>query len=317
MRLAPSLAPSLAPLRSAFGPASIRRALAVSAAVLQAAVGAPAMGQFTPPVRPAAVAEPTSGEDAVRVRWAVIGDAKAGGTVRVAATFTIHPKWHIYWSNPGESGAPTRLSIELPEGCGLVAERGGRPVVDFPLPEVIRHGDTTIGYEGEVTLSFEVRLPEALPAGGLPAKVKADWLVCRESCLLGKNAAEIDLAKPVAAADPAVVRLSESLKAVPGPFPKSWKASLEEVGESDATLVVTLPPEAAKAPLVFLPHDNAGVALAEGYVAEGVGPELRVPLTISRDAATGAELRVSGVIVVGNDGRAHAFDLPVPMVKAH
>lgn len=316
MRIAQRLVPRIVPLRPTFGSARLRRSGAILVAALQAVVVAPASGQFTLPTRPAAVAEPSSGEEAVRVRWAVVGEAKAGGTVRVAATFTIHPKWHIYWSNPGESGAPTRLSIELPEGCVLVAERGGRPVVDFPLPEVIRHGDTTIGYEGEVTLSFAVRLPEALPAGGLPAKVKADWLVCRESCLLGKNAAEIDLAKPVAAADPAVERLAASLKAVPAPLPKSWKTSLEEVGEADAVLVVSLPPDLADAPVVFLPHDNAGVALAEGYVAEGSAPELRVPLTISRDGAADAPIRVSGVIVVGNGRAAHAFELPVPMVRA-
>jgi thiol:disulfide interchange protein DsbD len=296
--------------------ARVRRILSALAMLAPIVAGAPAAAQFAPPARPALKAEPTTGEEAVRVRWAVVGEAKPGGTVRVAASFTIHPKWHIYWSNPGESGAPTRLSIELPEGCRLVDARGGRPVVDFPLPEVIRHGDTTIGYEGEVTLSFAVRLPETLPEGGLPAKVTADWLVCRESCLLGKNAAEVDLAKPVAAADPAVERLAASLKAVPAPFPKSWKAALEMVGESEVTLVVTLPPETANAPVVFLPHDNAGVALAEGYVAEGVGPTLRVPLTISRDAASDAEIRVSGVIAVGNGKAAHAFELPVPMVKA-
>jgi DsbC/DsbD-like thiol-disulfide interchange protein len=287
--------------------------LAAAAALSPLGAGRAAVAQLVPPVRLPAPREPRTGEEAVRVQWAVVGDAKPGAIVRVAATFAIHPKWHIYWINPGESGAPTRLSIELPEGCRPVAERKGRPVVDHPAPQVIRHSDVTIGYEGEVTLSFAVRLPDALPEGGLPARVKADWLVCRESCLLGSNAAEIDLARPVAADDPAVARLAESLRTVPTALPAGWKVSVV-AGEGDAaTLVVALPGDLADATILYLPLDTPGVALAEGVVAETRGPEARIPLTIARDEAPEGGLRAAGVIVVGNGGGAHAFDLPVPV----
>jgi len=30
--------------------------------------------------------------------------------------FTIAPGWHIYWKNPGDSGLPTEVKLNLPEG---------------------------------------------------------------------------------------------------------------------------------------------------------------------------------------------------------
>jgi UPF0755 protein len=63
--------------------------------------------------------------------------------VRVAATFTIHPGWHIYWANPGESGMPTQLSLELPNGCTAATDAAGETLVEFPIPQVFAKGETT------------------------------------------------------------------------------------------------------------------------------------------------------------------------------
>ncbi|MFM1822972.1 MAG: hypothetical protein RI967_1238, partial [Planctomycetota bacterium] len=62
--------------------ARVRRILSALAMLAPIVAGAPAAAQFAPPARPAAKAEPTTGEEAVRVRWAVVGEAKPGGTVR-------------------------------------------------------------------------------------------------------------------------------------------------------------------------------------------------------------------------------------------
>ena len=39
-----------------------------------------------------------------------------GQPLRLALRQQIEPGWHTYWSNPGESGAPTTLDWKLPDG---------------------------------------------------------------------------------------------------------------------------------------------------------------------------------------------------------
>lgn len=288
--------------------------LALLSALLSVALAPATHAQGIPGIgsRPAA-REPQSGEDAVRVSFAVIGDAKPGATVRVAATFEIVPDWHIYWENPGESGAPTQLELDLPDGCTTDAGSNGKPRLDFPVPTVFTHGETVFGYEKSVTLSVAVTLPSELPAGGLPTVVRASWLVCKERCLMGRGEGRVDLAKPVGVDSKQGQALSESLSRLPKPLPKSWRVSFTEVTAESAVLVVEAPGEvAADAEWQFIPADAPGVILASGYRAEAKGRTLRVPLTLSRESALGKPLQAAGLVVLGKNAAAYAFRIPVP-----
>lgn len=280
--------------------------------------------------------EPKSGEDAVKVSIAVVGEAKPSATVRLVATFDIVPGWHIYWENPGESGSATDIALELPGGCTVPLDAREKPAIDFPVPSVFTHGETTFGYESRVTLSIPVTLPPELPAGGLPTKVTTRWLVCRGVCLMGQNVTTVDLVKPVAPDAAPAKDLAASLARVPTPLPATWKVALEDVTEDAATLRIE---SGRRGPLRFIPFDTPGVALESGYLADSndgaekgtqegatsgtsggtststsastsTGTWL-VPLTISRESSLGRPLEVGG-IVISNDGTAHAFRLPVP-----
>ena len=290
------------------------RTIRLAAALLLALITPVAWAQSVPgsPARPAA-REPQSGEDAVKVRFAVLGEAKPGATVRVAATFEIIPDWHIYWENPGESGAPTQIELDLPAGCTAVAAPGGKPAVAFPVPSVFTHGETVFGYEKSVTLSVEVKLPTELPAGGLPATVRASWLVCKERCLMGRGEGRVDLAKPSAAGSREAKALADSLSRLPKALPAAWKVSLAEVSAESAVLVFEAPAEVgADAAWQFIPADTPGVILASGYRAEAKGRSLRVPLALSRESALGKPLEAAGLIVLGNNAAAYSFRIPVP-----
>jgi thiol:disulfide interchange protein DsbD len=268
--------------------------------------------------------EPQTGEDAVKVSTAVVGEAKPGATVRVAVTFDIHPGWHIYWENPGESGSPTDLAIELPSGCSIPEREAGKPRIDFPIPQIFSHGETTFGYEKQVTLSFPVTLAADLSAdalkSGLAAKLTARWLVCKERCLMGSSQTSVDLAKPVDATAAAANRLAESLERVPKPLPTTWKVTLNDVADDGALLILEAPAPSdaaqGKLPLTFIPFDTPGVGLAEGYVAESKDGRLEVDLALSRESALGKRLEVGGIVLVGeragNLREAYAFRIPVP-----
>ena len=35
---------------------------------------------------------------------------------KVGVLLEVEPGWHVYWMNPGDSGAPTTVSLTLPPG---------------------------------------------------------------------------------------------------------------------------------------------------------------------------------------------------------
>jgi len=275
-------------------------------------------GQGAPPAR-----EPRTGEELVAVELAVVGEAKAGSTVQVAVTYAIHPGWHIYWRNAGESGSPTVIELDLPEGCVATRDEHGELAVAFPAPQVFSKGETTFGYEHSVTLSVPVALPSDFTEGSaLPVTVRTNWLVCKELCLLGRHEAKADLAAPSASDSAAAARLRDALASVPTPLPAGWTASLRAVGEDSATLVVGIPADAARNGLRFLPYDTPGCTPESGYMAETNGRVLEVGLRLSRGSTLGKPLEVAGILVPVESGSAgrkpgfvHAFSIPIPAAE--
>ncbi len=267
--------------------------------------------------------EPRTGEELVAVEVAVVGEAKAGATVQLAVTYTVHPGWHIYWRSAGESGSPTLVELELPEGSVAGRDASGELAVAFPAPQVFSKGETTFGYEGSVTLSVPITLPSGFTQGSaLPATVRTSWLVCKELCLMGRKEVKVDLAATSAADSAAAARLSEALARVPTPLPAGWRVSLHSTTEDAATLVVEPPADAAKAGFRFLPYDTPGCVLESGYMAETDGSRLEVELRLSRGSSLGKPLEVAGILVPVESGAAarkpsfaHAFTLAIPAAE--
>jgi DsbC/DsbD-like thiol-disulfide interchange protein len=107
------------------------------------------------------------------------------GVVRVAGSRTVRDRrvlvltvadgWHIYGTQSGTSGIPTRLqwTVALP---ARVSE------VQWPKTNtVIRGRDTTFEYEGEVTVPFTIESVGAPNAGRHAVDISLG--VCREICL--------------------------------------------------------------------------------------------------------------------------------------
>jgi len=119
----------------------------------------------------------------------VAGPLEAGQPGFLAVEYTIQPGWHIYWENPGESGIPTEVSLELPDGVTAQPTQYPGPH-SFPAP-----GDLiNYGYENHTTLLVPVTL-SGDPQGTASASTR--WLVCRdEQCVPGKADLTLDLAAP-------------------------------------------------------------------------------------------------------------------------
>jgi thiol:disulfide interchange protein DsbD len=94
--------------------------------------------------------------------------------------FKLEPGWHIYWSNPGDSGEPPHIQWILPNGVNATR-------MQFPAPKRLPLGPLMdFGYEDEVLFPLTLDVAKTAKPGPATLRVKVDWLVCREVCIPGK-----------------------------------------------------------------------------------------------------------------------------------
>ncbi len=130
-------------------------------------------------------------------------DAK-GRPTKLIARFIINPGWHMYWTNPGESGLAPQLKWTAPAGMKI-----GQP--KFPIPHRIMAGAglTSFGYENELALIIPVEYEnDQLPTE--PVKVSIGYLVCMDVCLKENQQLQLDFGK-VQAVDDKQLKTWESL----------------------------------------------------------------------------------------------------------
>lgn len=91
----------------------------------------------------------------------------------VAVRLKIDKEWHVYWKNPGETGAPLELNWDLPEGF-----QSGHSL--WPFPQQFTMADIKgFGYENEVILLTEIIPPAHFsPESKHQLKGNISWLVC-------------------------------------------------------------------------------------------------------------------------------------------
>lgn len=122
--------------------------------------------------------------DHVKVRWLAPQQFGAGPET-LGFYFEVDPEWHVYWRNPGDSGAAPRF--DFAEANGEVGE------IQWPFPVrlPIEHL-TNLGYAGNVAYLFEF-VPTA---NSVDLKVNLEWLVCKVDCIPGFGS--LSLTRPVA-----------------------------------------------------------------------------------------------------------------------
>lgn len=91
--------------------------------------------------------------------------AAPGGTVRVVMSAVTEPTWHVYAyapRDPDEIAKPTLIAVDQPSGWAAgPVEASLRPVEEVMIP-----GDPPVRYyDGPVSWTFDVRVPEEAQAG--------------------------------------------------------------------------------------------------------------------------------------------------------
>jgi len=162
---------------------------------------------------------------------ALIGGEGGENGMALGVEFKLEPEWHIYWKNPGDSGAAPKFKFQV---------TGGKANdVEWPIPERVRLKElTNYGYNHRVVFPFTV-VPEA---GAKTVKVDLDleYLICRVECIpgFGKLSASFPV-KPLKA----VVSLADARHPIPESNPPY---SLRVVGRSATSVKVELRGEGLK-----------------------------------------------------------------------
>ena len=99
------------------------------------------------------------------------------------------PGWHVYWQNPGDSGMAPALRWNSIEGIHIGDIMWPVPK-KIPVQHLINYG-----YKGDVLLPVPVTLDQQPDGGELHFQARANWLVCKETCIPGK--ARLTLSLPV------------------------------------------------------------------------------------------------------------------------
>ena len=112
-----------------------------------------------------------------------------GGSFTVGVLMKMDPGWHTYWKNPGETGLPTQVRWDIPEGFAAGPVR-------WPLPhKYADSGDILYyGYAKENMLLVPFTAPASLPPGeSITLGAKVTWLECEKICVPGESSLRITL----------------------------------------------------------------------------------------------------------------------------
>ena len=231
-----------------------------------------------------------------------------GGGEAIAISITVAPEWHIYWRNPGDSGAAPSVKLELPEGWTLGS-------LTYPRPEIFGDSEErTFGYSGSVHLLVPVTRPEGWE-GTLDVRGELSWLACRRSCVAGRSPLAAQLfAMPDALPD------APASRTWPSSMPSA--ATVELKGEGAArTLAVSIPGVPESETVRLIPDDCAGVRWADGsgphdFTWDGAKSlwTLQTPISVIAGAASGGVPRARGLVLLGTESTrpAYLIDIPVP-----
>ncbi len=100
-----------------------------------------------------------------------------GQPATIALQIIAVPHWHTYWRNPGDAGLPTSIKWTLPLGATMGD-------IQWPAPQRLPYGPlTNFGYEGEVLLISDFKLPAEYDQPNVTLSAKGKWLVCKDICI--------------------------------------------------------------------------------------------------------------------------------------
>lgn len=101
---------------------------------------------------------------------------KKDSVISIGVLISLKDDWHIYWRNPGDSGMPTDIEFNLPNG--ITASE-----IKFPVPQTFTSDEiVNYGYSHQVLLMSELFIPKDYPKKEISITAKLTSLICKDLC---------------------------------------------------------------------------------------------------------------------------------------
>jgi len=234
-----------------------------------------------------------------------------GGTLSVGVHIAMKPTWHVYWSNPGDSGLPVRIEWTAPKGVTVSP-------LQWPAPHAIPTDPLmTYGYGDEVLLTVKLGVPKDWKGDSIRITARAEWLVCSDVCVEGGLSSTLEIPvrdTPAPKATEWAPAFAKARAAVPVAAPKgALEATAAGLGIDLEKL-----PVGPKARVHFFPLEAGWLdnAAAQTLTRKDGRALLALP-RIDRQTEKDRNRNVAGVLVIqdGEVRRAFTVDLPIAAHK--
>ncbi len=225
-----------------------------------------------------------------------------GGDNWVALRMRPDAGWHVYWRNPGDSGIPTTLEWQLPEGVAAGE-------IHWPYPHRHSLGDlTNYGY-GEETLHLVPLQVGPGTTGKVQLQAKAKWLVCKDVCIPG--GADLSLQLPVAPSASVDPDWGPSFATARSELPipaRDWEAQFQ-IADGRLSLALAAAALSKADAIEFYPYANDLVSHAAPQRVEHESADrLRMSQLLSAYFVD-APQQVDGVVVLRQGRSAMAWEI--------
>lgn len=227
----------------------------------------------------------------------------AGQRFWLGLHFSLEKDWHIYWTNPGDSGQPPVLQWQLPPGFVAGA-------IQWPLPEKLRRSTLAdYGYQDDVVLLVPIQPAASLkPGDKAEINLQAKWLICSDVCIPdhAELHATLSAASPKSQESAQATLFTEARKRLPKPWPRSWKASA--ASEKDS-FVLTIAAGKAISRAEFFPLVADQIENAPPQPLEATATGAKITLKKSDQLLKPVRV-LHGLLVLGG-GESYQVDAPV------
>lgn len=172
--------------------------------------------------------------------------------IPIGILIELDDDWHIYWRNPGDSGMPTTIDFDLPDGLSLSE-------IKWPVPTAFEYdGLASFGYKKHVLLLADLFLPEYFIVSPVEITAILKSLICKDVCIPfnKRTSVQFNIESNYIADDYTALLFNHARKNLP-----QEKSDVEfyiNAGTDNITIVVKkLPADSPQiGSMYFLPYEN-------------------------------------------------------------
>ena len=208
--------------------------------------------------------------------------------------------WHIYWKNPGASGAPTEFEVQVPSSFTI-----GNTIYPRPIEFYSEEG-STYGYKEMAAFFIPVTAPKQLDDGEVTFKVEAYWLACKSNCVRGTRTLTLSVKTKSEEGPQYKDMMLHQFKSV---LPKPIEL-LEESAVKFAGNVLHITGNATQAPITFVGDNTLGIRFFQDQSIVDVtesGFHLTIPAEVDFDNARSGVIDLEGLLLLGRNKTDPSF----------